>query len=313
MTTDRRHFLSTLTGATLLAPQLLSAQGTSAARRGEALPISCNQYTWFTFYNREGRSWAADLDASLADFIKSGFAAYEPSFNNAEEVKKLVPLVKKHGLQVPSAYVNSVLHKADEAQSSIDSVLAIAEATRPLGTKILVTNPSPIKWGSAENKNDQELAEQAKNLDRLGAELRKRGVTLAYHTHDVELRAGAREFHHMLLATDPRNVTFCMDVHWVYRGSGDSQIAVFDVLKLYGKRITELHLRQSVGGVWSEAMGEGDIDYRRLARELKAMGVRPHLVLEQCIEKPSPNTMQAVEASRQSLAYAREVFSVLLG
>ncbi|WP_207509888.1 sugar phosphate isomerase/epimerase family protein [Telluribacter humicola] len=310
MPTHRRQFLSTvtgLTGAALLAPQLLQAEEVKAS------PIACNQYTWFTFYSREGRNWTADLDASLAEFKKSGLTAYEPSFNNADEVKKLIPLVKKHSLTVPSAYVNSVLHKADEAQNSIDSVLAIAEATKPLGTRILVTNPSPISWGGTENKNDQELAEQAKNLDKLGAELRKRGVTLSYHTHDVELRAGAREFHHMLLATDPRNVTFCFDVHWVYRGSGNSQIAVFDVLKLYGKRITELHVRQSVGGVWSEAMGEGDIDYRRLAQELKVLGIRPHIVLEQCIEKPSPHTMQAVEAHQRSLAYARDVFSKLLG
>jgi inosose dehydratase len=311
MATNRRHFLGTfagLTGSALLAPQLLRAHGAAASS-----VISCNQYTWHTFYQREGRDWSANLDASLAEFKTSGLTAYEPSFTNADEVKRLVPLVKKHGLQVPSAYINSVLHEADDARKSIETALAIADAAKPLGTRILVTNPSPIKWGSGENKNDQQLAEQARNLDRLGAELRKRGLTLSYHTHDVELRAGAREFHHMLLATDPRNVTFCMDVHWVYRGSGDSQIAVFDVLKLYGKRITELHLRQSVGGVWSEVMGEGDIDYRRLARELKGLGLRPQLVLEQCIEKTSPNTMQAVEASRRSLAYAREVFAELLG
>ena len=82
-----------------------------------------------------------------------------------------------------------------------------------LGTKIIVTNPSPLGWGSKENKTDQQLLDQAVALDKLGAELRAMGLTLAYHTHDSEFRAGAREFHHMMLATDP------LTMYWM-RSSG---------------------------------------------------------------------------------------------
>lgn len=214
---------------------------------------------------------------------------------------------------MPSLYVNSTLHQAAEAQKSIDTVLAIAEAARLIGTSIFVTNPSPIKWGSNDDKSDAELVEQARNLDRLGAELRKRGITLAYHTHAPEHRQAAREFHHMLLATDPKNVSLCLDAHWVYRGSGNSQVALFDVIKLYGKRIVEVHIRQSREGIWQETFGEGDIDYQRLATDLKALNSRPLLVLEQCLEKGSPNTMGPVEAHKQDLTYAKTVFSGLLG
>ena len=73
-------------------------------------------------------------------------------------------------------------------------------------------------------------------------ELRKMDVTLAYRTHDTELMGGAKEVHHILQNTSPENVSFCFDVHWVYRGSQNSQIAVFDILKMYGDRIVELHL-----------------------------------------------------------------------
>lgn len=309
MGTNRRKFLKNATGlaATSLMPINIPV---SAEPYKAPFPISCNQYTWYTFYNREGKSWSADLDASLADYVQSGFRAYEPSFTSVEEVKRLGPLLKKYDLALPSFYVNSTLHLADEARKSIDTVVAIAAEARNLGARLVVTNPSPIKWGSGENKNDAELAEQARNLDRLGATLRKMGMTLSYHTHDVELRAAAREFHHMLQTTDPRNVTFCMDVHWVFRGSGNSQIALFDILKMYGKRITELHIRQSVNGIWSEAFGEGDIDYSRLARELKSMKVSPHLVVEQCLEKGSPSTMTAIEAHQKDLEEVRKVFGV---
>ncbi|SKB93672.1 sugar phosphate isomerase/epimerase family protein [Dyadobacter psychrophilus] len=302
MTMDRRTFINSLAvsaGAAFLP-------GTEGIVR--TFPISCNQYSWITFYDREGKDWGANLDASLKDFASTGLKAYEPAFTQADEVGKLLPVLKKYQLVMPSVYVNSSLHKADEATKSIESVLAIADALKPADTKIIVTNPNPLKWGSPDNKNDAELAEQAKNLDKLGAELKKRGMTLAYHTHDVELRAAAREFHHMLLATDPKNVSLCLDVHWVYRGSGNSQIALFDIVKLYGQRIVELHLRQSKDGIWQEAFSDGDIDYRRLVAALKAMNVTPHLVLEQCLEKTSPKTMDAVEAHKKDLVYSAQIF-----
>lgn len=301
---NRRHFLETLavTGTVLVTDSAISLAPKATTA------ISCNQYAWITFYRRENRDWNVDLDASLSEYVKSGFTAYEPSFSNVEEVKKLAPLLKKYKLTMPSAYVGSVLHTADEGKRSIEMALAIAEVAKPLGLKVLVSNPSPLKWDGSEIKNDAQLIEQAKNLDLLGSELRKIGITLAYHTHDVELRAGAREFHHMLQNTDPKNVGFCLDVHWVYRGASNSQVALFDVVKMYGKRIVELHIRQSVNNIWGETFGEGDIDYPRLVRELKAMKVKPLLVLEQCLENQSPNTLKAVEAHQRDLAYAKKVF-----
>ncbi|GAB2544674.1 sugar phosphate isomerase/epimerase family protein [Spirosoma aerophilum] len=311
MPSTRRRFLTSATalaGAALL-PDNQPVQAKPAVK---SFPIACNSYNWLTFYERQGKTWMADPDASLAELAQSGITAYEPGLSSAEDVKKLLPFLTKYKLVMHSLYVNSTLHKADEARQSIDSVMAIADAARPAGTSIFVTNPSPIKWGTNDDKSDDELTEQARNLDQLGAELRKRGITLAYHTHAPEHRQAAREFHHMLLATDPRNVSLCLDAHWVYRGSGNSQVALFDVVKLYGKRIVEVHIRQSKNGIWQESFGEGDIDYKRLANALKAQGVRPNLVIEQCLEKGSPNTMSVVEAHRKDLAMVKNVFDGLI-
>ena len=90
----------------------------------------------------------------------------------------------------------------------------------------------------------------------------------------------------MLTATDPANVKFCLDAHWVFRGCGDSQVALFERLEHYGERIVELHLRQSRGGVWTEVFSaDGDVDYARLSAWLQQHNVRPRLTLEQAVEK----------------------------
>jgi inosose dehydratase len=132
---------------------------------------------------------------------------------------------------------------------------------------------------------------------------------LAYHNHDIELRNAAREFHHMMVGTDPTCVTLCLDAHWIYRGAGNSQVALFDVLKLYGSRISELHLRQSKDNIWTETFDDGDIDYPALAKYLLDIGVKPHIVLEQAVEAGSPKTMGPVEAFRKSSQYARQIFA----
>lgn len=305
MYAKRRQFLNTL--AVISASPLLTSFKNKEPKSFN-FPISCNAYNWKTFYDRQNKKWGEDLDKCMADLAKTGITAYEPGLESAEDVRRLASFLKKYNISMPSVYVNSVLHKLDEAEKSIATVLSIADEVAKLGTKIVVTNPSPIKWGGPEIKSDAELSVQAKSMEKLGAELRKRGLTLAYHTHDVELRAGAREFHHVLQNTTPENVSFCFDTHWVYRGSMDSQLAVFDVLKMYGSRIVELHLRQSVNGVWSETFGTGDIDYQRFANELKAMKLRPHLVIEQCIEAKTPNTMDGVAAHIKDLAMVKQIF-----
>ncbi|GAB2802850.1 hypothetical protein GCM10027275_56320 [Rhabdobacter roseus] len=57
----------------------------------------------------------------------------------------------------------------------------------------------------------------------------------------------------------------------------------------------------------------GDINSRRLVSGLKALGLRPHVVLEPCIEAKSPRTLTALEAHQQSLRNSQAVFGPLLG
>lgn len=306
--TTRRIFLGDVigaAGAAVLSPALVR----SAAAQSETLHVACNAYSWSVFYQRQGRNFDRSLDEGLAEVAASGLDGFEPSFADIAQVERLAPLQKKHGLEMRSFYVNSTLHEADRADESIRQILAVAPIAKEAGARIVVTNPNPLAWGGAQDKNDEQLKVQAAALNRLGAELKKLGLTLAYHNHDMELRQAAREFHHMMLGTDPTNVTLCLDAHWVYRGAGNSQVALFDVVKLYGRRISELHLRQSQGGVWTEAFGPGDIDYLALADALRQAGVRPHVVLEQAIETGSPNTMTPLEAFKESTKATRHLFT----
>ncbi len=300
----RRNFMQLIPGTALLL-----AGSSFIPSKKESLPISANGYNWVTFYKRAGKVWGEDWDACLAEFSKTGIQGFEPSIQGPEQLKALIPFLQKYNIQLPSIYVGTELHEAATAKASIQTILSIAEIARTLGTKIIVTNPNPIQWGSDRLKDDDQLYCQSSHLDQLGLAVRKLGMKLAYHIHDVELKAGAREFHHVLQNTAPENLHFCMDVHWMYRGSENSQWAVFDTLKMYGDRIVSLHLRQSNQGIWTETFdAAGDIDYTRFAGEIKKMGINPHLVIEQCLEEKSPNTMDVVAAHQIDLKEVNRIF-----
>lgn len=273
--------------------------------------ISCQWYSWFTYFQREGRDWAADLDLSFAEFSKAGYKAFEPNFNSLEEVDAYRLPLEKYDIKIESFYVNSILHDEDKLSESMEQVLAISDAAKTLGARIVVTNPSPIEWGGPQNKNDHQLDVQARALEDLGKELKQSGMTLAYHNHDAEMRLGAREFHHMM-STDADSVSLCLDSHWIYRGAGDSQIALFDIVELYRDRIVELHLRQSLQGLWTEAFGVGDIDYSKLSADLKKHDMAPLIVMEQAIEEGTPHKMQAISALAESRQAAIRTFEALL-
>ena len=292
----RRALVKTAVASASLSLPIL-AEGAEEA----PVHIATNTYPWLTFAKRKGETVTLHTDELLGSIASTGVAGYEPVIGKPEEFDALGDRLKSHELEMRSIYVVSTLHEKDPAAESIDSVVAIGQRAVEAGVKIIVTNPSPIAWGKPNGKTDEHLKIQAEAMNRLGEKLGKIGLTLAYHNHDVELELGAREFHHMLTATNPEYVKFCLDAHWVFRGCGDSEVALFDVLSLYHERIVELHLRQSVDGIWTEVFSvEGDIDYPRLFRFLAEKQIAPHLVLEQAVETKTPDTLDVVAAHRAS-------------
>lgn len=303
---SRREFLAQ-TG--IAAAAMFAAGAAQGAQPAKDPHVSINQWSVGAIGGRDKAHANMPFDAQLAELAACGLNGLEPSIGSPEQAEAMAAQLAKHGLEMRSIYTGSVLHEPGKADAEIQRIVAIAKRAKAVGAKIIVTNPNPI----GRPKTDDELKAQAAGLDRLGGELAALGVKLAYHNHDVELQNAAREFHHMMLGTAPGHLALCLDAHWVYRGAGNSQVALFDVLKLYGPRVVELHLRQSTGNVWSETFGDGDIDYRALAKALLKIGLKPHLVLEQGPEGKTPQTLDVAEIYRRSDRYTREVFAAFAG
>lgn len=303
---NRREFL---TDAGLAAAAVLCSQvaAEAAAESGNPLHVAINQWAVGTIRRRDKENADIAFDDELATLAAAGINGLEPGLGSADQVDALAAQLAKHKLELRSIYTGSSLADRANVDKELERIVALAKRAQAVGTKIIVTNPSPLP--NRQGKSDQQLQTQAAALNKLGRELAALGMNLAYHNHDIELQYAAREFHHMMIGTDPDALSLCLDAHWVYRGAGHSQVALFDILKLYGSRVSELHLRQSTGNVWSEAFGDGDIDYRALVRKLVEINIRPLLVLEQGPEGETPQTLDVAEVHRRSVRYVREVFA----
>jgi|GEM_PF-1575186 len=309
MKNDRRDFLKTaaLAAGALAFPTVLQS-GASAQQSvdSSAVYVGCNQYAFNSFLARDGIDFLKEPDKSFEMIKASGLSGFEPMAENAERVTFFGELLQPFGLGMQTLYTGINLHEEEAANAEINRVLALGEKAVTYGTKAVVFNLAP-----KSGKTDEELVLQSKNANLLGAGLKKFGLAFAFHYHTTELEFGGREFHHIMCGTDPENVSICFEMQWSYRASGNSAVAVYDHLKLYGNRASVIHLRQSQQGIWSETFGDGDIDCRRLAAGFKQFGVKPILIFEQAAENGTPHTLSAAEVFQKSGVYIRDIFGSL--
>jgi inosose dehydratase len=274
--------------------------------------IGTQAYGWSQIAQREGRDWDSSQEWAIEQAQQAGVTNWEPLLDTPEQVNPIAEAARRRGMGIHSIYMGGNLHDREIARGTIANMFAIAREAATHGTRLAVVNPNPIDWSSKADKSDSQLAYQLEGLNELAQGLHREGVTLCYHTHDAEMRQGAREFHHMLLGSDPALVKLCLDPHWVYRGAGDSQLALLDIITLYGDRIAEIHVRQSRAGIWDESVGPGDLDYASIVAKVAEAGVSPFIVIEHALETGTPNKLGNVEAHRQSRVFIEGVFAPLV-
>jgi inosose dehydratase len=257
---------------------------------------------------REGMDWHKEPIKNYQQLMSSAFKKLEPVIDSFEYFELVKSSIDWKSFDIMSVYLNAILHEQKNLSQNIGQVMKIAEFYTKMGVRFIIINPSPISWDEAVDKTDDELNTQVKALNLLGKSFAEMGLLLAYHNHDAEMRNSGRELHWMLQKTNPQYLRYCLDCHWIYRGSGNNLNELFRIIDLYADRIIEIHLRQSSNGIWTEAFKEGDIDYRKVARVLKYKNIKPRLVLEQAVEKGTPNTMSINESHRLGIQYANKIF-----
>jgi inosose dehydratase len=263
-------------------------------------------YIWTQYFASRRVTLAEGEEEALRETHQAGYQRVELSadFFKPQVRGQTREMLARFELNPESVYIGTTLHEAPAAEASIQSVLELAGFLKPLGTRVIITNPSPKP--NQGRKSEHELRTQAHYINQLGAALRRRGIRLLLHHHTPELRENAREWWYELRHTNPKLAGCCVDIHWAYRGG--QQVMPF--LRSVGSRVESLHLRNSQHGVWMEDFGPGDVDYSQVAEYLHQINYAGFLVVELAYEKETAMTRGLEEDLRRSRIYTEKVFGL---
>lgn len=132
-----------------------------------------------------------------------------------------------------------------------------------------------------DNKWDLEETEHAtKVFNKAGKELKKNGITLAYHAHGYEFRPWKDGTLFDYMAQNAKDFTFELDVFWAHHGGADP----LALMKKYPKKFTLMHLKDMQHGIEGNntghedvetnvVLGTGQVDIAGTVAEAKKLGI----------------------------------------
>jgi inosose dehydratase len=301
---SRREFIRRMGSAVALgavmSPVALGQAAQSQRAAAQKTLVGSNSYGWTQYAQRDKKQF--DVGEVISALRDTGYDYLETNMNLAQpdENGKFAEQLKAKGLQPVSLYTGARVHEAAKAQEAVARILAAATVCQQAGFRVISCNADPI----GREKTDEELKTQAAALRELGEGLNALGMKLGVHHHMPEMASHAREFHYNFDHSKPAVVSFCYDVHWVWKGG----VMPLDALSQYGDRVVTWHLRQSRDGIWWEDLDTGDVDYAAVAKYAKAHHLPRRFTVELAIEGGTKITHSVEENHRRSREFVRKVF-----
>lgn len=298
----RRDFL----GSTLL----LAAAGVTTISRaaekttaGKAKKVVVGAHPWVYAATQPNYDITPVLPAIFADMEYAGLDGIElmhTALRPDDAVERIGQLSRKHNLPVIGTSFSGAMWDRPRHEEVLADAQKIVPRLSKLGGRTMGTSVE----SSGKRKTEQQLDDQADLLRKLIALCAEHGVVLNLHNHTYEVSDGMHDLKGTL-ARIP-DVKLGPDLNWLVRGRVDP----VEFIRTYGKQIVFLHLRdQKKDGLWSEAMGEGDMDYEAIARALHDINFSGDAIIELAHER----NFKPTRPLRESLKMSRDFVKRVLG
>ena len=294
-TVGRRTFLGTAVAVSCTAA---TAGFCASARRrffaGHGLPIGLQLYTL-------GDAPYHDLDGTLQAVAGIGYRTVEGVGFMKRTAADFRAALDRAGLSCPSTHV-PLAADSGGGPSLAGDLGAVAADMHRVGVKYVVVPIFVAPHGRQMTVDDwRRLAAQ---LNVKAAALKREGLKLGYHNHNVELaRLGSGTALDLLLEnTEPGLVWFEMDVGWVAAGGGDPM----RLLRAHPHRFRLLHVKDlKASTIPNNALrmdpadvGAGALDWKAILPVAYQVGVRYYYV-----EQEPPFAEPRMQAARTDYEY----------
>ncbi len=214
-------------------------------------------------------------------------------FRHDGVIEKISELSRKYSLPVIGSSFGGNMWKREEHDGILEDAESVIKGLAEVGGRTLGTSVG----GTPSLKTTEQLDVQAELLRKIMAICSENDVVLNLHNHTYEVKNNEHDLSGTL-ARIP-DIKLGPDLNWLLRAG----IEPVDFIHRHANRIVFLHLRdQKADGKWSEAMGEGDMDYVAIGKALREIGFNGDAVIELAHEsdfKPTRPLRESLKISRE--------------
>ena len=284
---------------------LLKAATASLLAAVPALPdgprIRVGAHPWVYAAPLPGYDITPVLDRIFADLSYAGVDGVElmdTALRHADVVPRVRDLSRRYSLPVIGASYQAPMWNREKHAEIIEDARAVIGRIAEVGGHTLGTSVGDAR----RKKTAAELDAQAEMLRKLTEICVANGVVLNLHNHIYEVQDDEYDLRGTL--TRIPDAKLGPDIDWLVGAKVDP----VSFIRRYGARIVYAHLRdRKADGVWSEAMGEGAIDYAAVGRALHAAKFSGTLAIEFAHPAGFTPTRPLRESFKLSREYVRRV------
>ena len=202
-----------------------------------------------------------DVKGTIEKMGKMGFTSLEAAgFDKGKfygmEPEAFKTLIEANGMKLISSHAGPN-YTGDQA--SWDAAMkwwdTAIDAHKKAGC-LFIIKPS---MGEYPYKNLESIKKTCEYFNAIGEKCNAKGIRFGYHNHNHEFTkitdSNELVYDYMLKNTDPKKVTFEMDVYWVTKG-GQKPVEYFNK---YPKRFELLHIKDE-----KEVGASGEIDFKAI-------------------------------------------------
>lgn len=290
---NRRDFLRAATASLLAAVPALANEP----------KIKVGAHPWVYAAPLPGYDITPVLDRIFADFSYAGVDGVElmdTAMRHTDVVPRVRDLSRRYNLPVIGASYQAPMWNRERHTEIMEDARAVIGRIAEVGGHTLGTSVGDAR----RTKTAAELDAQAEMLRKLTGICAENGVVLNLHNHIYEVRDDEYDLRGTLARIPDAKLG--PDIDWLV----GAKVEPVSFVHRYGGRIVYAHLRdRKADGVWSEAMGEGVIDYAAIGRALRETNFSGTLA----IELAHPEGFKPTRPLRESFKLSREYVRHVMG
>ncbi len=295
---SRRNFIKTSSG---LAGALLLNGFSSSCDAPKSATVKVDAHLW-VYASRFPPDWDCTpiLDNVFSDLKRAGYDGIElmeAILRHEGSVKRLNELVHKHKLPVTGTSYYGDMWDKPQQQHIWEDMEGVLERLHAVGGTMIGLTVGDAK----RTKTEAELDTQADTLNKIIALCKKYAIAPNLHNHTFEVTNDL----HDLKGTLKRipHIKLGPDLNWLVRGGVDPVWFI----KTYGHQMVYMHLRdQRADGKWTEAVGDGVMDFGAIAKALKEIKYSGRAAVELAFDEPPVRPVR--EDWQRSRVYVKNVF-----